>query len=153
MSSVNTNVAAMAAIRSLSQVAKDMGNTQGRIESGLRISQANHDPAVFAIAQNMRADLNGMMAVKDSLSFGKAATLDPTDPEVMAAMQTICKKTRAAGKIAGVHTDGAKTAIKRFADGYQYCTLLNDVRAAAIQAQSWINEVRGKAKADGPKSY
>jgi flagellin len=73
MSSVNTNVAAMAAIRSLSSISKDMGTTQARIESGFRISQANHDPAVFAIAQNMRADLNGMSAVKDSLAFGKAA--------------------------------------------------------------------------------
>lgn len=73
MSSVNTNVAAMAAIRSLSSISKDMGTTQARIESGYRISQANHDPAVFAIAQNMRADLNGMSAVKDSLAFGKAA--------------------------------------------------------------------------------
>jgi flagellin len=73
MSSVNTNVAAMAAIRSLSMISKDMGTTQARIESGYRISQANHDPAVFAIAQNMRADLNGMSAVKDSLAFGKAA--------------------------------------------------------------------------------
>jgi flagellin len=73
MSSVNTNVAAMAAIRSLSMISKDMATTQGRIESGYRISQANHDPAVFAIAQSMRADLNGMSAVKDSLAFGKAA--------------------------------------------------------------------------------
>jgi flagellin len=73
MSSVNTNVAGMAAIRSLSQISRDMGSTQARIESGLRISQANHDPAVFSIAQNMRADLNSMSAVKDSLSFGKAA--------------------------------------------------------------------------------
>jgi flagellin len=73
MSSVNTNVAAMAAIRSLTMISKDMGTTQGRIESGYRISQANHDPAVFAIAQSMRADLNGMSAVKDSLAFGKAA--------------------------------------------------------------------------------
>jgi 4-hydroxy-2-oxoheptanedioate aldolase len=88
-----------------------------------------------------------------SLSFGKPAVLDPSDPEVVAAMATICKKTRAAGKIAGVHTDGAKTALKRFADGYQFCTLLNDVRALAIQAQSWIREVRGQAKVEGPKSY
>ncbi|WP_170985266.1 flagellin [Roseomonas sp. AR75] len=79
MSSVNTNVAAMAAIRSLSSISKDMGNTQARIESGYRISQANHDPAVFAIAQNMRADLNGMSAVKDSLSFGKAALTTARD--------------------------------------------------------------------------
>jgi flagellin len=73
MSSVNTNVAAMAAVRSLTTIGQDMGRTQQRIETGLRISRANDDPAVFSIAQNMRADLKGMMAVKDSLAFGKSA--------------------------------------------------------------------------------
>ena len=73
MSSVNTNGAAMAAIRSLSSISTDMARTQSRVESGLRISKANDDPAVFAIAQNMRADLNAMTAVKDSLAFGRSA--------------------------------------------------------------------------------
>lgn len=70
MSSINTNVAAMAAVRSLSQIGRDLETTQRRVETGLRIANANDDPAVFAIAQNMRADLNSMSAVKDSLAFG-----------------------------------------------------------------------------------
>lgn len=73
MSSINTNVTAMAAIRSLSTISNNMQTTQARVESGLRINKANDDPAVFAIAQNMRADLNAMSAVRDSLAFGKAA--------------------------------------------------------------------------------
>jgi flagellin len=71
--SINTNITAMAAIRSLSMIANDTSKTQARVESGLRINKANDDPAVFSIAQNMRADLNGMTAVKDSLAFGKSA--------------------------------------------------------------------------------
>jgi flagellin len=71
--SINTNITAMAAIRSLSMIANDTTKTQARVESGLRINKANDDPAVFSIAQNMRADLNGMTAVKDSLAFGKSA--------------------------------------------------------------------------------
>ncbi|MCC7282345.1 MAG: flagellin [Acetobacteraceae bacterium] len=70
--SINTNVTAMAAIRSLSMIANETTRTQARVESGLRINKANDDPAVFTIAQNMRADLNGMAAVRDSLAFGKA---------------------------------------------------------------------------------
>ena len=73
MSSINTNVAAMAAVRSLNTISQDLGRSQQRVESGLRISRANDDPAVFAIAQNMRADLNGMSAVRDSLAFGRSA--------------------------------------------------------------------------------
>jgi flagellin len=71
--SINTNTSAMAAIRSLSMISSDLTKTQSRVETGLRINKANDDPAVFAIAQNMRADLNGMTAVKDSLAFGGAA--------------------------------------------------------------------------------
>jgi flagellin len=62
----------MAAIRSLSMITSQMSKTQAAVESGLRINKANDDPAVFSIAQRMRADLNGMTAVKDSLAFGKA---------------------------------------------------------------------------------
>ncbi len=73
MSSINTNVAAMAAVRSLNLIGSEMGKTQQRIETGLRISKANDDPAVFTIAQSMRADLKGLSAVIDSQSFGSAA--------------------------------------------------------------------------------
>jgi flagellin len=70
--SINTNVTGMAAIRSLSMIAYDTTKTQARVESGLRINKASDDPAVFAISQGMRADLNGMTAVKDSLAFGRS---------------------------------------------------------------------------------
>ena len=72
MSSINTNVAAMAAVRSLGTISADLGKTQQRVETGLRTAKANDDPAVFAISQRMRADLKGMTAVKDSLAFGKS---------------------------------------------------------------------------------
>jgi flagellin len=72
MSSINTNVTAMAAIRSLSMINNNMQKTQAAVESGLRINKANDDPAVFSIAQTMRADLKGLTAVTDGLAFGKA---------------------------------------------------------------------------------
>ncbi|HZF75427.1 MAG TPA: flagellin [Acetobacteraceae bacterium] len=72
MTSINTNVAAMAAVRSLSNISTDMGRTQQRIETGLRVGAANHDPAVFSISQRMRADISSMEAVRDGLSFGRA---------------------------------------------------------------------------------
>lgn len=73
MSSINTNVAAMAAIRSLSAIGTDMARTQQSIETGLRVGRANDDPAVFSIAQGMRADLKGLTAVRDGLAFGRSA--------------------------------------------------------------------------------
>jgi flagellin len=62
----------MAAIRSLASINRDLGSTQSRIESGFKINKANDDPAVFSIAQRIRADLNGLDKVRDSQAFGKA---------------------------------------------------------------------------------
>jgi 4-hydroxy-2-oxoheptanedioate aldolase len=88
-----------------------------------------------------------------ALSYGKPATLDPTDADVLAMMKEIVTKAKAAKKIAGAHTDGPKTAHKRFAEGFHFCTLLNDVRALALQATNWVREARGQGKAEGSKSY
>ncbi len=70
--SINTNVNAMAAVRSLATISSSMEKTQARVETGLRINKASDDPAVFSISQAMRADIKGLTAVKDSLGFGKA---------------------------------------------------------------------------------
>ncbi len=70
--SINTNVNAMAAVRSLNAISAQMEKTQARVETGLKIGGAKDDPAVFAISQTMRADIKGLEAVKDSLGFGKA---------------------------------------------------------------------------------
>jgi 4-hydroxy-2-oxoheptanedioate aldolase len=88
-----------------------------------------------------------------SLSMGKTPTLDPADPEVLAAIKDIAKRTRAKGMIAGAHTDGAATAAKRFADGYQFCTLFNDVRVMANAAAAMIKQVRGQVVGEGSKTY
>jgi flagellin len=72
MTSINTNAVAMAAIRSLASINRDLGTTQSRIESGFKVNRANDDPAVFSIAQRMRADLAGLNAVRDSQAFGKS---------------------------------------------------------------------------------
>ena len=129
-------------------------------------SRANDEVQLFAMIETREAmkNLDGILKVKGldgvyvgptdlALSLGKPATLDPTDAEVLAAMKTIVTKAKAAGKIAGVHTDGPKTAHKRFADGYHFCTLLNDVRVLATAATNWVREARGQGKAEGSKSY
>jgi 4-hydroxy-2-oxoheptanedioate aldolase len=88
-----------------------------------------------------------------SLSMGKTPTLDPVDPEVLAAIKDIAKRTRAKGMIAGAHTDSAATAAKRYADGYQFCTLFNDIRVMANAATAMIKEARGQAPVTASKSY
>ncbi len=88
-----------------------------------------------------------------SLSMGKTPSLDPSDPDVLAAMETIRSKTRDKGLIAGAHTDGAKTALKRFGEGFQFCTILNDARLLAMAAQAAVREARGQEQAKAAKTY
>ena len=88
-----------------------------------------------------------------SLSLGRSPTLDPTDSDVLAAMEVIRKKTRAKGLIAGVHTDSAKTALRRYGEGFQLCTILNDARLLILAAQAAVREVKGQPQAAPAKTY
>jgi hypothetical protein len=83
----------------------------------------------------------------------KTPTLDPSDETVLKAMGIILKETAERGLIAGVHTDGPKTAHKRFAEGFQFCTILNDVRLLATAAANAVREARGQGSAAAAKTY
>jgi 4-hydroxy-2-oxoheptanedioate aldolase len=88
-----------------------------------------------------------------SMSLGKPPTLDPSDAEVVSLIELIAKKTRAKGLIAGVHCDGSKTALRRFGQGYQLATILNDARLMATAAAQAVKEVKGGAPVVAPKTY
>jgi 4-hydroxy-2-oxoheptanedioate aldolase len=88
-----------------------------------------------------------------SMAHSKPPTLDPSDPEVVEAIKLIAKKTGEKGLIAGVHTDGAQTALKRFDQGYHFCTILNDARLMAVAAAQAIKDVRGGGEVAKPKTY
>lgn len=75
MVTVNTNVGAMVALRSLNNTNAQLAITQNRISTGLKVSSAKDNGAVFAIAQNMRADVASYNAVGQSLERA-TSTLD-----------------------------------------------------------------------------
>ena len=68
--SVNTNLGAMAALKSLSQTASAMSQTQQSISTGKKVGMASDNPAVYAISQAMNSTISGLAAVQDGLSFG-----------------------------------------------------------------------------------
>lgn len=65
--SVNTNAGALIALQSLTKTSKQLAVVQNRINTGLRISSAKDDAAFFNIAQNLRADVAGLSAAKQSI--------------------------------------------------------------------------------------
>ena len=75
MATVNTNVGAMIALQSLNKTNMELGQVQGRINTGLSVANAKDNGALFAIAQNMRGKVAGFSAVQQSLSRG-VSTVD-----------------------------------------------------------------------------
>jgi flagellin len=73
MTSVNTNVGAMVALQNLNQTNSELMTVQNRINTGMKVSSAKDNGAVWAIAQNQRASSNALNAVKDSLQRGQSA--------------------------------------------------------------------------------
>lgn len=68
--SINVNASALSALRNLNGTSQELENTQTRINTGLKISTAKDNAAVFSIAQKLRGDLRGLNAVQQSLDRG-----------------------------------------------------------------------------------
>lgn len=72
MSSIHTNASAMTALHTLSKINKDLSAAQGRISTGLAISEAKDGAAYWSIASTMRTDGSSQNIVSQSLKLGKS---------------------------------------------------------------------------------
>lgn len=70
--SVNTNVGAMVALQNLSTTQSSLMTTENRVNTGLAISSAKDNAAVWAIAQNQRATSDSLNSVVQSLQRGQS---------------------------------------------------------------------------------
>jgi flagellin len=71
MTSVNTNVGAMVALRNLSFTNASLEQVQDRVSTGFKVIGPKDDASNFSIAQGLRADLKAFDAVQQSLSSGR----------------------------------------------------------------------------------
>jgi len=70
--SINTNLGAMVALQNLNITNKKLERTQLNITTGLKVNGPKDDASTYAIAQNMRGDIKGMMAVKTAIAGGES---------------------------------------------------------------------------------
>jgi flagellin len=111
--SINTNIAALNALQQLNKTTADLDETQLRVNSGLEVRTAKDNAAVFAIAQNMRAEHRGLDAVRDSINRS-ISVLDVT----MAAAESVqdlliqMREKAVAGADAGLDT-ASRAALQR----------------------------------------
>ena len=88
MSSINTNVAAMTALQTLSQTNKQLTETQNRISTGYRVADASDNAAYWSIATTMRSDNAALSTVQDALGLG-AATVDVAYTAMNSAIKVV----------------------------------------------------------------
>lgn len=89
---IHTNKSAMAALQNLNATGDSLQATQGKISTGFRISTSKDNSAIWAIAQNQRADIGGLASVKMGLdraqSIGDIAlTAGQTISELLVQMK------------------------------------------------------------------
>jgi 4-hydroxy-2-oxoheptanedioate aldolase len=117
--------------------------------------QSNREVLLLAQVETRRAveNVNAILSVPGldgvyigpgdlSMSFGVAPSMDPTDPAVVQAMADVRERARASGLIAAVHTDGAATARRRFAEGFQFCSLPTDVRLLVEAVKAAVRDAK-----------
>lgn len=72
MTSILTNVSAMTALQTLRGINSSLQDTQNRVSSGYRVSEASDNAAYWSIATTMRSDNKALSAVSDALGLGAA---------------------------------------------------------------------------------
>lgn len=88
MTSILTNVSAMAALQTLRSINTDLQGAQNRVSTGYRISEAKDNSAYWSIATTMRSDNSAVQAASDALGVG-AAKVDVAYAGVKSAIDIV----------------------------------------------------------------
>lgn len=97
--SINTNTAALAALESLSTTTSALNQTENQVSTGLKVSSASDNPAIYAIASTITGNIAGLSAVSDSLSFGAQVvnTATSASADILSTLQTLQQTVTDAG--------------------------------------------------------
>ena len=127
--SINTNTGAIIALQNLNATASQLQTTQNRISTGLAVSTAKDNGAIWGIAQNSRASVSALDAVKQSLQRAQS-TVDvavSAGQTVSDLLNQIKAKTLAA-------SDTSLDATSRTALGNDVTALVNQVTRIVTNA-------------------
>lgn len=69
--SINTNAQSILALQSLNRTNAELAGVQKRVSTGYRVADARDDGGAFAVAQSVRSDVAGLMAVNEQLGGAK----------------------------------------------------------------------------------
>ncbi len=135
MSSINTNVAAMTALRSLTATNQALTQTQSRISSGLRVATASDNAAYWSIATTMRSDKSSLSTVQDALGLG-AAVIDVAYTALDEAKNIV---TKIKDKLVAAAQPGLDRGKIQTEIGELQAQLSGMAASATLQGQNWLS--------------
>jgi len=65
--SINTNVGAMVALQSLNATSRELASVQNRVSTGLKVASAKDNGAIWAIAENQKANVGVLNTTRNTL--------------------------------------------------------------------------------------
>lgn len=141
MSSINTNVAAMTALKSLQMTNASLEKTQNAISTGYRVADAKDNAAYWSIATTMRSDNKALSTVQDALGLG-AAKLDTTYTGLNAAIDTVdlIKEKLVAAREPGVDKAKIQAEISQLQEN-----LSAIATGASFSGENWLSVDSGDA--------
>src|SRR5207248_387725 len=92
--SILTNSGAMVALSNLAKINTNLKETENRVSTGLKVSSAQDNASVFAVAQGLRGNIKSYDAVATSLagSAGVVSVATSAATSISNAMQDIKEK-------------------------------------------------------------
>ncbi|MBP2235635.1 flagellin [Sinorhizobium kostiense] len=134
MTSILTNIAAMAALQTLRSIGSNMEETQAHVSSGLRVGEAADNAAYWSIATTMRSDNMALSAVQDALGLG-AAKVDTAYAGMESAIEVVkeIKKKLVAATEDGVDKTKIQEEIAQLQD-----QLTSISEAASFSGENWL---------------
>lgn len=154
--SVNTNAAAFTALRSLNLTNQELETTQSRINTGLKVAGPQDDAATFSIAQNLRGDLAGLTAVKNSLDRATSEIdVAIAAGEAVSDLLTELKEKAVAAKDSGLDTssrDSLNSDFKELRD--QITTIVDNAEFNGTNAvKSGGDKITALVNSDGSNTF
>ena len=136
---------------------RSFGPARGLLYGGADYAQkANETIITFAMIETSQAldNLDEIMSVPGldaiyigpsdlAISLGHPPSPEPTEPAVLDAIATILAATKRNGVAPGIHCANGAMAKRMFDQGFQFCTIANEVRLMAAAANAEIQVARG----------
>ncbi|MDQ8699092.1 flagellin [Hyphomicrobium sp. LHD-15] len=135
MSSLNTNIAAMTALQTLSSTNREMLVTQNRVSTGLRVKDASDNAAYWSIATTMRSDNMAVSTVADALGLGGATT----DVAVTAMNNAIEAASKIKAKLVAAREPGLDRGKIQSEISALQTELQSTAESAVFSGENWLN--------------